>query len=146
MNIDINTVLILIATMIFGGLAGATFTVWNNKQSEKMTLSIQLIENFLKEYNEVARVLWVLGEKRDIAKNINSIRRIGDWLNLIAHLKLNNAIKWEVVDKLAMYKTMTLFVNKINTCRGSTDSTFDDAEVWWPDLYNVVKKGVEQDE
>lgn len=141
MNIDINTVLTLVGSIIFGSLAGAVLTVWFNNQSEKRSLSIQLIDNFLKEYNEVAKVLWILGKKEGLDDNINSIRRIGDWLNLIAHLKQNNSIQWEIIDKLAMHKTMTSFIRKIDACRGTSDSTFDDAESWWPDLYKVVNCG-----
>ncbi len=141
MSIDLDTVLTLIGTIVFGSLTGAMLTVWFNFKSEKNHLSMKVADHFLDNYDEIAHVLWVLEDKSELDTSINKIRKVGDWLNLVAHLKLNDSVNWELVNNLAAYKTMSAFVIKIDLCRASIGNNFEDAESWWPELYQVKREG-----
>ncbi len=108
---------------------------------KKNNLTFKITDHFLNSYDEIANVLWVLEDKKELTSNMSSIRKIGDWLNLVAHLKENNSINWKIADKLAMNKTIQSFVLRVDSCRANSSAYFEDAETWWPDLYELKRKG-----
>lgn len=76
-----------VATILFGGVAGAAVTAGVNHFREQREHTVKLIEKFFDNYRELGEVRWLLekNQKDDLDDHQkNKVRLMVDWMNFFA--------------------------------------------------------------
>jgi hypothetical protein len=126
---------------ISGGLAGAIFTYFANRQRQRVETGIKLAERYLAEYDEIGACKSLLSDaiKSKELPNQNRIRRMGDLYELVAILCDAKYASSKFVSECGLTQEMRRFHDLVTARKNEPQSPYNDAWLWWPHLEQFVK-------
>lgn len=151
----IVSVIAILVSLGAGGLAGAFYKQWRDdiRRREDLTLrqqdlnldnsrrkqeiTLNAFNYFLQIYTMIGEVKYLLQNKNaELLKdtnNQNKVRKVADWMNLIAILADKGSIDTDLLDRIAIKKEMKTFHTLVNNSM-SQSNVFNDAWTLWPQL------------
>ena len=122
---------------VIGAVIGAVLHWRFTKSQRKEQIALDTLNYFLGIYSDIAEAEYYLQNPqllKDIAKQ-NKVRKVGDWMNLIAVLNSRNSLDKDILERCGVAKEMRTFHTFIKNSMAQSN-VFKSAWQFWPDLDN----------
>ncbi len=125
----------VILSIVFGGVGGAWLQCIYTRSQRREQVALEAMKHFLAVYSDLAEAKYFLGDANRLENplNQNKVRKVGDWMNLIAFLNSRNLVNKDMLGRCGVQKEMNAFHTLINNSM-SNSNVFSDAWNLWPDL------------
>src|SRR5262245_41061052 len=155
----IVSIIAILISLGAGGLAGAFYKQWRDdiRRREDLThreqdlrldaerraqeITLDAFSYFLQSYTEIGEAKHILRDAELLkdTKNQNKVRKVADWMNLIAILESEGSIATDLLERIAIKKEMKTFYTLVNNSM-SLSTAFNDAWTLWPQLDTFARK------
>lgn len=142
------SIIAILVSLGAGGLAGAVYKQWRDdirrredNAHRKQEITLDAFSYFLQSYTDIGAAKYILtkAELHQDSINQNKVRKVADWMNLIALLESEGSIDTNLLEKIAIKKEMKTFHTLVNNSM-SLSQVFNDAWTLWPKLDAFARK------
>ena len=128
----------LVVPAITGGLAGGIVTALIARSRQRQELTLHLLDHFFSIYLDLGEAKGLLKQpsQRD-PDDLNKVRRIGDWLNLVAILYRQKAVDADLLKRAVLLRELENFHELVTVAKTQDAQHFGDVWNWWPDLHAI---------
>jgi hypothetical protein len=130
-----------VVSLISGGMAGAIVNLFVTRRRQRIDAALKLLDYFFSIYGELAEVKGILQSPPTLSnpKELNRVRKIGDWFNLVASLCEKKLVDTQLLGRVGLFSEMDIFSSLVQGTHVSSD-TLHKSKDWWPHLYGLDLK------
>ena len=101
----------IIVSILSGGIAGGVIQWIFTRSHRRDQVALDIFKDFLHIYFDIGEALDILkdGQKINEETNKNKVRKVADWMNLVALLCLENSVKKKILEQCGVQITMKRF-------------------------------------
>lgn len=124
-----------------GGLAGALLNVLVSRRRQQVEFVIKITDRYLDEFAEIAACKSILSSSSALQDtiNLNRIRKLGDWFELIAIFHNSRYLSKHLLTKVGLLGEFRKFHELVTQRKNETQSPLNDAWLWWPTFDALIR-------
>lgn len=141
MNSTEIEVLKIAVAFLSGGLAGAVLNYLVSRRRQQVEFVIKVCDKYLDDFDEIAVCKAILADSsqlRDLGQ-LNRVRRLGDWFELIAIYHASNYLSKQLLEKVGLFSELRKFHELVGQRKNDPESPLNDAWLWWVYLDKLVR-------
>jgi len=129
------------AAFLSGGLAGAVLNFLVSRHRQQVDFVIKITDRYLDEFAELAACKSILSSSSTLQDmtNLNRIRKLGDWFELIAIFHSSQYLSKNLLNKVGLLGEFRKFHELVTQRKNETYSPLNDAWLWWPTFDALIK-------
>ena len=130
-----------LAGAIGGGVISSIITVISERRSKRTEVALQVIDQFMSQYVDLAEVLGLLDVPQSLADptNANRVRKFGDWCEVVSALCLENAANGALLKRIGIPAAMQDFLSRAQKA-GTQAADVGSAVKSWTNLQEYMRK------
>jgi hypothetical protein len=128
-----------VVTFVSGGLAGAVLTYFVSRHRQQVEFVIKITDRYLDEFSEIASCKDILLEPSKLkdASNLNRVRKLGDWFEMIAVFYDSEYLSKGLLEKVGLLVELRKFHELVTQRKNEAQSPVNDAWLWCPTIRSI---------
>lgn len=117
---------------IGGGAVSSVITIVSERRSKRTEVALDILEKFMSQYEALATVLGLLDAPQSLAdpENMNRVRKMGDWYEIVAAVCLENRAELPLLRRLTIPTLMNQFLVRARTAAPSNPNLRTAVDSW----------------
>jgi hypothetical protein len=130
-----------LAGALGGGAISSIITVISERRSKRMEVALEIVEQFMSQYGELAVVLGLLDSPQSLQDplSMNKVRKFGDWCEIVSAVCLENAANRALLKRIGVPTAMKDFQRRAQKAAPQAPK-LDYAVKSWTNLQEYVQK------
>jgi len=130
-----------LAGAVGGGVISSIITVISERRSKRVEVALEIIEQFMSQYGELAVVLGLLDAPQLLQDplSMNKVRKFGDWCEIVSAVCLERAANRALLKRIGVPAAMKDFLRRAQKAAPQTPK-MDYAVKSWTNLQEYVQK------